>query len=127
MIITVHANDILRAIYSGMGFADDPDIDDYYTRACSFPIMYSPDDDPEVIEEMCIAAAGLKVGGNNIEVEDIKGLESSSSTEDEGGAEEDWRDEDENVKKSSAGPSKHKQKTLSSVDKVHKSYRLDAD
>jgi hypothetical protein len=46
-----------------MGFADDPDVDDYYTRARSFPITYSPDDDPEVVKEMCIAAAELKKGG----------------------------------------------------------------
>ena len=46
-----------------MGIADDPDIDDYYTRARGFPIAYSPDDDPEVVEEMHIAAAELKKGG----------------------------------------------------------------
>ena len=47
---------VTRAIYYGMGIADDPDVDDYYTKARGFPIAYSPDDDPEVIEEMCIAA-----------------------------------------------------------------------
>ena len=46
-----------------MGIADDPDIDDYYTRARGFPIAYSPDDNPEVVEEMRIAAAELKKGG----------------------------------------------------------------
>ena len=40
-----------------MGIADDPDIDDYYTKAHGFPITYSPDNDPEVIEEMHIAKA----------------------------------------------------------------------
>jgi hypothetical protein len=39
---------VVRAIYSGMGIADDPDIDDYYSRAQGFPITYSPYDDPEV-------------------------------------------------------------------------------
>ena len=46
-----------------MDIADDPDIDNYYTRARSFPITYSPDDDPEVVEEMHIAAAELKKRG----------------------------------------------------------------
>jgi hypothetical protein len=59
----------VRAIYSGMGIADDPDVDDYYTRACHFPITYSPDNDPEVVEKMCIAVAELKKGGDNSEDE----------------------------------------------------------
>jgi hypothetical protein len=41
-----------RGIFSGMGIADDPDVNDYYTKARGFPITYSPDDDPEVVEEM---------------------------------------------------------------------------
>jgi hypothetical protein len=53
---------VVRAIYSGMGIADDPDIDNYYSRACGFPVTYSPDDDLEVVEEMCIAVAELKRG-----------------------------------------------------------------
>ena len=78
---------------------------------------------------MHIAAAELKAGGDNSENEAIEGSENSStsSTDDEGGAEEDWGDEDKNVNESNAGPSKCKQKTLSSVNKVHKSYWLDAD
>ena len=48
MTIRAHTNDILKAIYSGMGFADNPNIDDYYTRVRGFPITYFPNDDPEV-------------------------------------------------------------------------------
>ena len=77
-----------------MGIADDPDVDDYYTRAPGFPIAYSPDDDPEVVEEMRIAAAELKKGGDNSKDEATKDSENSSddetaSDEGEGGAEED--------------------------------------
>src|ERR1700692_593099 len=112
---------VVRAIYSGMGIADDPDIDDYYSRARGFPITYSPDDDPEVVEEMRIAAAELKKGSDDSEDDAMKGSESLSDDETDrgegkGGAEEDWADED--------GPSKCNQKTLSSVDKVFVSYHL---
>jgi hypothetical protein len=123
---------VARAIYSGMGIADDPDVDDYYTRACGFPTTYSPDDNPEVVEEMHIAAAELKKGGDNSEDEAMEDSLASlsddsdgvASGEGKGGAEEDWEDENENAGKSSAGPSKRNQKTLSSVKKVCESYCL---
>ena len=106
-----------------MGFADDPDVDDYYTRARGFPIAYSPDDDPEVVKEMRIAAAELKKGADDSEDEATKDSEISSddetaSDEGEGGAEEEWADEDENVDELNPGPSKRNKKMLSSVDKV---------
>ena len=112
---------VVRAIHSRMGIADDSDIDDYYSRIHGFPITYSPDDDPDVVEEMHIAAAELKKGGNEGENDVTKGSESLSddetdSGEGEGGAEEDWADEE--------GLSKHNQKTLLSVDKVCASYHL---
>src|ERR1700692_2176221 len=113
---------VVRAIYSGMGIADDPDIDDYYSRARGFPITYSPDDDPEVIEEMRIAKAELKKGGDD---EDMEGAGGESSSEDDTTSEEDgevgaedWVDEGEEAEESSAGQSKCKHKVLSSVDKV---------
>ena len=111
-----------------MGIADDPDVDDYYTRARGFLIAYSPDNDPEVVEKMCIAAAELKKAGDDSEDEATKDSENSSddetaSDEGEGGAEEDWADEDENVGELNPGPSKCK-KILSSVDKVCVSYCL---
>jgi len=114
-----------------MGIADDPDVDDYYTRARGFPIIYSPDDDPEVIEEMHVAAAELKKGGDDSEHEAGGDSDRESSTEDETTsdegedcAEEDWVDEDENVGEASAGPSKQKRKrkTLLSVDRVRGSF-----
>ena len=112
---------VVRAIYSGMGIADDPDIDDYYSRAQGFPITYSPNNDLEVVEEIRITAAELKKGSDDSEDNAMQGSESSSddetdSSEGKGGAEEDWADED--------GPSKHNQKTLLSVDKVCVSYHL---
>ena len=84
-----------RAIFSGMGIADDPDVDDYYTKARGFPITYSPDDDPEVVDKMRIAAAELKKGGDDSEDEIIEGSTEESSSEDsDDGAVEDWVDED---------------------------------
>ena len=64
-----------------MGIADDPDVNDYYTRACGFPIAYSPDNDPEVVEEMCIAAAELKNVGDDSEDEATKDSENWSDDE----------------------------------------------
>jgi hypothetical protein len=109
-----------------MGIADDPDTDDYYTKARGFPITYSPDEDPEVIEEMRIAQAELKNGGDESEDEDMEGAGGEGSSEDdttsgedgEVGA-EDWVDEGSD-EESSAGQSKRKRKVLSSVDKVRK-------
>src|ERR1700733_9597587 len=118
---------IVRAIYAGMGIANDPNVDDYYTKARGFPITYSPEDDPEVIEEMRIAAVELKKGNDDSEDEAMEALGKQSSSEDETssdkvgeGAEEDWVDEpDEDTDESSAGAPKQKQKKiLTSVDKV---------
>ena len=61
-----------RAIFSGLGITDNPDINDYYTKVWGFPITYSPDDDPEVVEEMCIAAAELKKGIDDSENENME-------------------------------------------------------
>jgi len=35
-----------------MGAAEDPDVKDYYDKSRSFPLTYSPEDDPEVIKDM---------------------------------------------------------------------------
>ena len=104
-------------------------VNNYYTRVCGFLIT---DDDPEVVEEMHIAAAELKKGGDNSDDETMEDSSESlsdnsdgvASGEGKGGAEEDWVDENENAGKSSAGPSKHNKKTLSSVKKVCESYCL---
>jgi hypothetical protein len=105
-----------RAIFLGMGITDDPDVNDYYTKVRGFPITYSPDDDPEVVEEMRIAAAELKKGGDDSENENMEGSTEASSSEDDddGAIEEDWIDEDEPT----PGQVKCKEKILSSVDKV---------
>ena len=113
---------VARAIYSGMGIADDPDVNDYYTRVRGFPIT---NDDPEVVEEMRIVAAELKKGGDNSKDEAMEdSSESLSDNSDgvasgrgKGGAEEDWVDKNENAEKLSAGPSKRNKKTLLSVEK----------
>jgi hypothetical protein len=40
-----------------MGAAEDPDIDDYYDKSREFSLTYSPEEDPEVIEEMRVAGS----------------------------------------------------------------------
>ena len=105
-----------RAIFLGMEIADDPDVNDYYTKVRGFLITYSPDDDPEVVEEMRIAAAELKKGSDDSENENMEhSTEASSSEDDDDGAiEEDWMDEVEPT----PGQVKCKEKILLSVDKV---------
>jgi hypothetical protein len=118
---------IVRAIYAGMGIADDPDVDDYYTKARGFPITYSSEDDPEVIEEMRIAAAELKKGSDDSENEAMEASGEQSSSEDETssdevgeGAGEDWVDEpdSEDADESGGAPKRKQKKILTSVDKV---------
>ena len=71
---------IVRAIYARMDIANDPDVNDYYTKAHGFPITYSPEDDLEAIEEMHIAAVKLKKGSDDSEDEvmEASGKQSSS-------------------------------------------------
>jgi hypothetical protein len=113
-----------RAIYFGLGCADDPNVDDYYHQAHGFPMVYSPDEDPEVVEEMRIAKAELKAGADDVEDAD-QDSSSEDSTGDEGDedGEGDWVDVNEiegNDTGSENQPEKQKRrrKMLSCVDKV---------
>ena len=65
---------VFRAIYFGLGCADDPNVKDYYNRAHGFPTTYFSDDDPEVIEEIKIANAELKHGWVDIDDDHHKGV-----------------------------------------------------
>ena len=56
----------------------NPNEIDYYEKACAFLITYSPHDNPEVIEEIKVAAAELKDCGDNSK-EEIEGSCESSS------------------------------------------------
>jgi hypothetical protein len=119
-----------RAIYYGLGCADDPNVDDYYNKSRGFPNTYSPDEDPDVVEEMKIAEAELKRGsgdGTDDDADDANQESSSDgSTDDKGGDsgddnENDWADEDEEMRDQGLDQSekrKQKQKVLSCVDKV---------
>jgi len=127
MTIRLPVDDNVRAIYAGMGIADAPDVDAYYPKARGFPITYSPEDDPEVIEEMRITAAELKKGGDDSNDEALEASGEQSSSEDETssdevgeGAEKDWVDEpDEDTDKSSAGaPNGSRRRSLQALDKV---------
>src|ERR1700723_1586715 len=95
-----------------MGAAEDPDVDDYYNKSREFPLTYSPEEDPEVIEEMRVAAAELERGENDSEGEedgnesDESSASGGSGSEDDG-PEEGWEaDDDEDGLASTGGQSK---------------------
>ena len=83
-----------------MEAVEDPDIDNYYDKSCEFPLTYSPEEDPEVIEEMWVAVAELERGENNSEGEDDsdesdESLASGGSGSEDNGPEEGWDDVDD--------------------------------
>jgi hypothetical protein len=102
-----------------MGAAENPDFNDYYNKSREFPLTYAPEEDPEVIEEMRVAAAELRRGENNSEGEedDEESGESSacegSSSEDDG-PDEGWEDIDDDARHE---PMKGA-KLMSAIDKV---------
>ena len=81
-----------------------------------FPIVYSPNDDPEVLEDMRAAAAELARGADGDE--NLSGSESESSESENGedGVEGDWEDDEEDEDKTPAR--KRTKKLLSCVEKV---------
>ena len=103
-------------------------MDDYYSRARGYPISYSPDDDPEVIEEMRIANAEAKRGGVDVDEDDDEGAiqdslsEDSSGDEDGENGEDGWEDDDDDEMDDNGANQSERQKTkpkvLSCVDKV---------
>jgi hypothetical protein len=99
-----------RSILHGVGAAQDPDVVDYYNKACMFLIVYSAGQDPEVIDEMKITAAKLKDGGDRGELEDATSGDEMSEESDEGDA-ANWVDEDEQEQSK-------KKKVFLSVDTV---------
>ena len=113
-----------RAIYFGLGCADNPDVDDYYDQARGFPMVYCPDEDPQVVEEMKIAEAELKAGAEDVEDADQDSSgEDSTGDEGEEDGEDDWADVDEIEDDDASSENqpekqKRKRKVLSCVDKV---------
>jgi hypothetical protein len=97
-----------RAILHGIGAAEDPDVTDNYNKARAFPIAYSADDDPEVVDEMNIAAAELKEGNENDE--DPQEISSDESSEESDTDE--WEDNEDSRE------GQVKTKKFSCVDKV---------
>jgi hypothetical protein len=99
-----------------MGIADDPDVNDYYNTMCGFPMVYLPEEDLNVMEEIHIAAAELENGGNGSDAEEVTGYEHSSenettSDEDSCGDEEDgWVDDDGDEDKDVQGRKQKRQK-----------------
>ena len=111
----------IRAIFCGLGCAADPDVEDYYDKARAFPIVYSPSDDPEVMEDMQVAAAELAAGEANDEDANGEAREISSQSSDDGevggdGADGEWVDDEVLV-----GTAGRKKKVFSCIDKVRRS------
>jgi len=73
-----------------VGSAEDPDKVDYYTHTRGFPIAYTPDDDPEVVDETKIAAIELNDGKNDVSEDESTAGESN----DEQCVDEDKDDQD---------------------------------
>ena len=103
-----------RSILHGVGAAKDPDFVDYYNKARAFPIVYSASQDPEVIDEIKIAAAELKDGGNRGKLEDATSGDETSEESDEGNA-ANRVDEDEQEQSK-------KKKVFFCVDKVRNEF-----
>ena len=98
-----------------MGAAENPDIDDYYNKSREFPLTYAPKEDPEVVEEMRVAAAELERGENDSEGEEDddesdESLASGWSGSEDDGPEEGWEDVDDEPVKGT--------KLMSAIDKV---------
>ena len=107
-VITLQFSLICRAILHGVGAANDPDKIDNYNKARAFPIAYSADDDPEVVNEMKIAVEELREGNDKDKNE--QEMLSDESSEESG--EDEWEDN----KDGSKGQSKKKR--FFSVDKM---------
>jgi hypothetical protein len=114
-----------------MRAAEDPDIKDYYDKSRSFPLTYSPDDDPKVIEDMRVAAAELerRTGSNNDSDEDREDLNESSdddSERDESSGEADgqddgdegWEDDEDEGGTTTQLKGRNRSKMISVIDKV---------
>ena len=109
-----------------MGAAEDPDINDYYEKSREFPPTYSPEEDPEVIEEMRVTAAELERGENNSEGKDDsdesdESLASGGSGNEDNGPEEGWDDVDDEDGLASTGNQLKRTKgtkLMSAIDKV---------
>jgi hypothetical protein len=111
-----------------MGAAADPDVEDYYDKSRSFPLTYSPEDDPEVIEDMRVAAAELERGGDDDDKDRVDGNDScdDSSESDELGGEADsqddgdkgWEDDDDEGKTTTPSKGRKQSTMMSAIDKV---------
>ena len=112
-----------------MGAAEDPDIDDYYNKSHEFPLTYSPEKDPEVIEEMRVAAAELERGENSSEGEEDgddsdESLATGGSGSENDGPKEGWEDIDDEDGFAGGGQLKRMKgiratKSMSAIEKVH--------
>ena len=110
-----------------MRAAEDPYIDNYYDKSHEFPLTYSPEEDPKVIEEMWVTVAKLERGENNSEGKD-DGDESDESLASKGSGskdnrpEEGWDDVDNEDGLASTDDRLKRTKgtkLMSAIDKVH--------
>ena len=103
----------IRAIFGGLGgTVKGPDEEDYYELARAFPIAYSSENDPAVVEDMTEAAKELKDTKTNTpetEKKDDEDEAEDASSEDDSGADDEagWGDiEDDNTPASRKGKQK---------------------
>jgi hypothetical protein len=105
-----------RAIFHGLGVADNPDQVDYYTKTCGFPLVYLSEDDPEVVNEMKLAAKELSAQGDS-DTSDVEIASSESSGDESDNSNEvDWVDEADDAEADKSKRKKKKRFTV--IDKV---------
>ena len=126
--MTAYKTNPIRAIYHGMGAAEDPDVEDYYNKTRSFPLTYSPEDDPEVIEDMRVAAAELErgsdndneggEGGNESSDDSSESNESDAEAAGQDGGDEGWEDDEDEDGTVTQSMGRKRSKMMLVIDKV---------
>jgi hypothetical protein len=106
-----------RAIFHGLGVADDPDKVDYYAKTRGYPLAYLSEDDPEVADEMRLAAKELSTQGND-DTNDVEIVSSESSGDESDDSNEgEWVDEADETDEVE-GSKKKKKRRFTIIDKV---------
>lgn len=110
-----------------MGAAEDPDVEDYYDKSRSFPVTYSPGDDPEVIEDMRVAAAELEASDDDNEDGEDGNESSDDSSESDGSGsqadgqndgDEGWEDDEDEGGTTTQSKGRKRPKVMSVIEKV---------
>ncbi|GJF01034.1 hypothetical protein PsYK624_173400, partial [Phanerochaete sordida] len=78
-------NLVVQAFLSGLGLAPDPDEEDLYESARAFDLVYDPEQDPEVQEQLAAAKEERRLAAKETdgEVSDDGGVSSGSDTDED--------------------------------------------